>query len=86
VIEVDLTSMTQPKNYQEIAPSELWIYREKKLYFHQFDRQGYQEVQKSQWFPEYNLKLLIPNYIERGWEMGSSVAIREFEDIVRSRP
>lgn len=86
VIEVDLTSMTQPEDYQAIAPSELWIYRESKLYFYQFDRQGYQEVQKSRWFPEYDLKRLIPNYIERGWEMGSSVAIREFEDIVRSRP
>ncbi|MDJ1181401.1 Uma2 family endonuclease [Roseofilum sp. BLCC_M91] len=83
VIEVDLTSMTEPENYQAIAPSELWIYRENKLHIYHFSPEGYQEVANSRWFPECDLNDLIPRYIERGWEMGSSVAMREFEDAVR---
>jgi len=83
-IEVDLTSMTQPENYQAIAPSELWIYRGQKLNLYHFSAEGYQEVSNSRWFPDLDLNALIPRYIERGWEMGSSVAMREFEDAVRS--
>lgn len=77
--------MTQPENYQEIAPSELLIYREQKLHFYHFSPEGYQEVQESRWFPDRDLNALIPRYIELGWEMGSSVAMREFEEAVRSR-
>jgi len=67
-----------------IAPSELWIYRDQKLHFYHFSPEGYQEVSNSRWFPDRDLNALIPRYIERGWEMGSSVAMREFEEALRS--
>ncbi len=71
--------------YQAIAPLELWIYRDQKLHFYHFSPEDYQEVKNSRWFPDLDLNALIPQYIERGWEIGSSVAVREFEDAVRSR-
>lgn len=83
-IEVDLTCTTKPEDYQAIAPGELWIYCQNQLLIYHFDSQQYQESQISRWFPNYNLKNLIPQYIERGWQIGSSVALREFEEELRS--
>jgi Uma2 family endonuclease len=84
-IEIDLTCTTKPDDYQAIAPLELWVYRQSQLSIYQFDSQQYGESQISRWFPSYDLKTLIPQYCDRGWKMGSSVALREFEEALRSR-
>lgn len=83
-IEIDLTCTTKPEDYQAIAPGELWMYRQNQLLIYCFDSQQYQESQISRWFPNYDLKTLIPQYIDQGWQLGSSVALREFEDVLRS--
>lgn len=83
-IEIDLTSTTKPEDYQAISPVELWIYRQNQLLIYHFDFPQYQESQNSRWFPNYDLKTLIPQYIDRGWQIGSSVALREFEEVLRS--
>lgn len=83
-IEIDLTSTTKPEDYQAIAPIELWVYRQNQLLIYHFDSQQYQESQVSRLFPNYDLKTLIPQYIDRGWQIGSSVALREFEEVLRS--
>jgi len=83
-IEIDLTCTTKPKDYQVIAPLELWVYRQSQLLIYQFDAQQYRESEISRWFPTYDLKKLIPQYVDRGWQIGSSVALRELEQEVRS--
>ncbi|MCL1463329.1 Uma2 family endonuclease [Argonema galeatum] len=83
-IEIDLTCTTKPEDYQAIAPLELWVYRQSQLSIYQFDAQQYRESQISRWFPGYDLKTLIPQYIDRGWQIGSSVALGEFEEALRS--
>ncbi|MGA9382621.1 MAG: Uma2 family endonuclease [Phormidium sp.] len=83
-IEVDLTCTTKPEDYQAISPLELWVYRQNQLLIYHFDSQEYQESQISRLFPNYDLKTLIPQYIDRGWQIGSSVALREFEEELRS--
>jgi len=82
VIEVDLTSVTKPSDYQSIKATELWIYRWSQLFIHEFDGTQYQEVQISPQFPTIDVKTLIPQYCDRGWQVGSSVAIREFESFL----
>lgn len=84
-IEIDLTCTTKPEDYEAIAPLELWVYRQSQLSIYQFDSQQYRESQISRWFPGYDLKTLIPQYCDRGWQIGSSVAVREFEEFLRSR-
>ena len=51
---------------------------------HQFESQQYRESQMSRWFPGDNLKTLILQYCDRAWQIGSSVALREFEQALRS--
>lgn len=82
VIEVDLTSITKGEDYQAIAAPEIWIYRRDNLLIYQFDGQQYQECQTSYHFPNLDVKKLIPQYIERGWQIGSSAMLREFEQFL----
>ncbi|UBF27251.1 Uma2 family endonuclease [Kovacikia minuta CCNUW1] len=82
VIEIDLTSATKPEDYQAIAAPELWIYRRSQLHIYLFDGQQYQESQTSVQFPNLDLKTFIPEYVDRGWQIGSSIALREFEQFL----
>jgi Uma2 family endonuclease len=84
-LEIDLTSSTKPEDYQAIGVPELWIYRRKVLYIYLFDGQQYQESSNSPTFPGISVKQLIPKYVERAWEAGSSVALREFENKLREQ-
>lgn len=84
VVEIDLTSNTRAEDYQAIGAPELWIYRRSQLLIYQFDRQQYQARQTSQQFPSLDIKILIPKYVDRSWQVGSSVALREFEQFLRA--
>jgi Uma2 family endonuclease len=83
-IEVDVTSFTNPADYQAIAVPELWIYPQSQLLIYEFDGEQYRETQVSPQFPTIDVKTLIPQYCDRGWQVGSSVAIREFENFLRT--
>ncbi|OKH28362.1 Uma2 family endonuclease [Chroogloeocystis siderophila] len=84
-LEIDLTSSTKPEDYTAIGVPELWIYRNQTLNIYLFDGQHYQESSKSSLFPTIPVKELIPVYVERAWNAGSSVALREFENILREQ-
>ncbi len=83
-IEVDLTSSTQPEDYQEIRVPELWIYRSEVLYIYLFSGQQYDESPYSSLFSQIPVKQLIPQYVALAWETGSSIALRGFEDHLRT--
>lgn len=84
-IEVDFTSRTQPKDYQAIAIPELWIYRQSELLIYLHDGSQYQESSSSDQFSNIDIKKLLPPTIDRSWQVGSSVALREFEEAIQSR-
>lgn len=78
-IEVDVTSTTNPQDYQAIAIPELWIYRQGELLIYVFDGQKYQNSTRSPTFVNIDVKNLLPKYVEMAWSNGSSVALRQFE-------
>ncbi|NJO79302.1 MAG: Uma2 family endonuclease [Cyanobacteria bacterium RM1_2_2] len=82
-LEIDQTSSTKPSDYVPIAVPELWIYRRKTLHIYLFDSQQYQESSESPLFPGLPVRQLIPQFVERAWEAGSSVALREFEQVLQ---
>jgi Uma2 family endonuclease len=84
-LEVDQTSSTNPQDYRAIAIPELWIHRSHSLLIYLFDGQNYVESNTSPTFPDIAVKQLIPQYVERAWNAGSSVALREFEEYLRDR-
>lgn len=85
VLEVDLTSLTSAEDYEDIGVPELWIYRQQSLHIYRFDGQHYHERSDSLLFPTIPVKELMPDYIERAWTSGSSVALREFERYLQQR-
>lgn len=85
-LEVDLTSFTQPQDYEAIAIPELWIYRSQGLRIYLFDGQQYRDSEVSHLFPEIAVKQLIPRYIELAWRQGSSSALQAFEAELASAP
>lgn len=83
LLEVDLTSLTSIDDYNDIGSPELWIYRQNALHVYTFNGQHYREQTESPLFPNISVKALIPDYVERARKKGSSVALREFEQVLQ---
>lgn len=81
-IEIDVSSFTRIEDYIPLAVSEVWIYKKGELNIYQFKNNRYLATDTSQIFPNFPVKQTIPQYINRAWEMGSSVALREFSELL----
>lgn len=78
-IEMDLTSLTDLAIYQTLVVPEAWIYCQGALGVYVLNPAGYEDRDASPTFPTVNVKAVLPQYVERAWTAGSSVALREFE-------
>ncbi len=83
VIEMDLTSRTDVGVYGILGVPEVWVYRPGSLALYSLMPEGYEERLTSLTFPTVDVKTLLPEYVERAWLAGSSVALREFEEYLR---
>ena len=81
-IEVDLTATTQPEDYRAIAVPELWIYRHHDLKIYLWKGDRYEASSSSQLFSQVDVASRLPAFIEKAWQEGSSVALREFEALL----
>ena len=80
-IEVDFTSITDISAYEIIKVPELWIYRQDFLNIYVLEENSYQDSSKSRLFPDVDVKTILPQYVELGWNQGSSVALRQFSNL-----
>ena len=78
-IEVDLTSLTNLEAYKPIGIPELWIYNSGVLKIYLFVDKNYQESSQSLLFGNWDVKSILPKYVELAWNQGSSFALRQFE-------
>lgn len=81
-IEMDMTSFTDLEVYQTLGVPEVWIYRQGRLSIYGLTAEGYEDRSSSPTFPAVDVKNLLPDYVEKAWAMGSSVALREFEQFL----
>ncbi|MGJ3246297.1 MAG: Uma2 family endonuclease [Elainellaceae cyanobacterium] len=81
-IEIDLTSRTDLDVYQALAIPEVWIYHQGGLLIYALTPDGYKDSVTSPTFPDVDVKHLLPRYVEMAWAEGSSVALREFEQLL----
>ncbi|MGC1307345.1 MAG: Uma2 family endonuclease [Phormidesmis sp.] len=84
-IEVDLTSLTGLDVYRVLAVPELWIYKQGVLKIYVLVEGDYQERLTSPTFPSVDVKNIFPQYTEQAWPTCSSMALREFNDWLKSR-
>ncbi len=80
-IEVDFTSITDIGAYEMIKVPELWIYRQGLLNIYVLQENSYQDSAKSRLFPDFDVKTILPQYVELGWNQGSSLALRQFSNL-----
>ena len=83
-IEVDVTSLTSLSIYRVLTVPELWIYRQAVLSIYVLTSNGYVDAPTSPTFPDFDVKNILPGYIERAWSAGSSIALREFNAFLKS--
>ncbi len=81
-IEIDVTSFTRIEDYIPLAIPEVWIYKKGELNIYQLKRDRYLATDTSQIFPDFSVKQTIPQYVNRAWEVGSSVSLREFSQLL----
>ncbi|HEY9853693.1 MAG TPA: Uma2 family endonuclease [Leptolyngbyaceae cyanobacterium] len=78
-IETDVTSKTTFDAYEAIAVTELWIYSNGRLKIYLLVDGRYVESDISPNFPEIAIAQIIPQTVERAWQVGSYQALEEFE-------
>ncbi|MFP4299464.1 MAG: Uma2 family endonuclease [Spirulinaceae cyanobacterium] len=76
-IEIDVTAFTRIEDYLPLAIPEVWIYKAKQLNIYRLENNRYLPTETSQVFPNLAIKPTIEQYVNRSWEVGSSVALRE---------
>lgn len=77
-IEIDVTSFTRIEDYVSLAIPEVWIYKANELHIYLFTDDGYIESDISPIFPDFAIQEIVTRYVDRAWQVGSSVALREF--------
>lgn len=67
--------------YELLKIPELWIYRQESLTIYILQENSYQDSEKSNLFPDINIKKILPHYVELGWTEGSNIALCQFETL-----
>ncbi|MBD2503704.1 Uma2 family endonuclease [Anabaena azotica] len=80
-IEIDVTSQTTLDAYVAIATPELWVYND-KLTIYLFHDGFYIKSDNSPTFPNIPLLEIIPNTIDRAWQVGTVQALEELETLL----
>ncbi|MGB3513902.1 MAG: Uma2 family endonuclease [Microcoleaceae cyanobacterium] len=74
-IETDVKSKTKIDDYEALAVPEVWIYDRGKLTIYLCKNGKYFTSNISAIFPEIPITQIVPNIVERVWELGSLQAL-----------
>jgi Uma2 family endonuclease len=78
-IESDVTSRTTIDAYEAVGVPEVWIYDSGKLIIYLLQGKKYIKSETSPTFPGIPITQVIPQLVERSWQVGSLQALEEFE-------
>ena len=78
-IEIDITSKTTIEAYEAIAIPEVWIYENSKLTIYLLKNNKYFPSDFSPTFPNIPLTKIIPDVVDRSWQIGTVQALEELE-------
>lgn len=84
-IEMAVTSKTTLAAYQAIGVPEVWIYARQTLMIYLLQAGEYVSSPISPLFPTIPLIQIIPTVVERSWQVGTSQALEEFEQMISSQ-
>lgn len=84
-IEIDITSRTHFDNYEKLAVPELWRFDGKELHISVLHHGVYQNTESSYQFPQFAVKHLIPDYLEKAKTEGRNKAMKAFRQHIQHR-
>jgi Uma2 family endonuclease len=83
VLEIEVTSPTRPKIYAALGVPELWRFQRGQLHIYILESGQYIESSTSPTFPEFDLGVILPQYLARSRQQGRNHAMKEFRRWVR---
>lgn len=83
-LEVDLTSRTHLDIYAQLGVPEVWRFKRRQLEIHCLEQGEYHQREVSSIFPDFDLKEIIPAYLQKIDSEGRNKAIKAFRIWVRS--
>ncbi len=81
-IEIDITSQTEVEIYEKLKVPELWIFNGQALQIFILTDEYYQLCQSSLQFPQFAIKQLIPEYLEKAKIEGRNKAVKALRQLV----
>lgn len=84
-IEIDITSRTHFDNYEKLGIPELWRFDGNQLHISILQNSVYQNSEISRQFPQFAIKHLIPEYLEKAKTQGRNKAIKAFRQLVQQQ-
>lgn len=76
VLEIDVTSYSDVNDYVPYRVPEIWLFR-KQLAIYQLQNTEYLLQDRSRYFPNIDLQLLVRQYRQIAYERNTSAAIRQ---------
>ncbi len=84
-LEIEVTSRTHPNIYQALGVPELWRFEKGKLQINRLREGEYVEVERSPYFPNFDLKTIIPKYLKQCKTQGRNKTMKAFRVWVREQ-
>jgi Uma2 family endonuclease len=84
-LEIDITSRTHPSIYEQLKVPELWRFEKGNLQINVLQNGKYTEVEFSPNFPNFPLKNVIPEYLQRCKIDGRNQTMRAFRAWVQGQ-
>jgi Uma2 family endonuclease len=82
VIEIDITSHTELEIYEKLNVPELWRFDGKNLEILILQNEHYYDSKMSLQFPQFTIKQLIPDYLQKAKTEGRNKAVKAFRQLV----
>jgi Uma2 family endonuclease len=83
VLEVEVTSPTRPEIYAALGVQELWRFQRGQLHIYILEAGQYIESSMSPTFPQFDLGVILPQYLARSRQQGRNHAMKAFRRLVR---
>lgn len=81
-IEIDVTPHTELEIYEKLNVPELWWFDGKNLENLILENAHYQNSEISLQFPQFSIKQLIPDYLQKAKTEGRNKAVKAFRQLV----
>jgi Uma2 family endonuclease len=85
VIEIDVTSYSDVRDYLPYRVPEVWLFKKQHLLIYQMQREDYQLQNQSRYFPDFDLPSTIDRCVRITYDRNTSAAIRDFKQRLGKR-